>query len=479
MFFFFPHIYINNNSSPTSSKHPPLPNMAKPLEFLMVFCIYSFFIHRSAAAYSIGVNYGTVADNLPPPAQVASFLKAQTTIDRIKIFDANPDILRAFVNSTIAVTVSVVNGDIPAVAKLPAAQSWVANNISPFYRKTKINRIAVGNEIIATADKNLIAHLVPAMKSLHNALKLAGITDIQVTTPHSLGILSATDAPSTGRFRRGYDRVVFAPMLEFHRQTKSPFMVCPYPYFGFGPKTLNYALFKPNGGVFDNSTGKNYTNMFDAQMDAVYSAMKRLGYGDVDMVVAETGWPSAGDPNQPGVNVENAVSYNGNLVKHVNSGKGTPLMPNRTFETYIFSLFNENLKPSTSERNFGLFRPDFTPVYDVGILVNPQKGGPTPATPTSPSPSSSAASEWCVPKADASDEALQANIDFVCSHGVDCKPIQDGGPCFQPNTVRSHASYAMNAYYQSNGRNDFDCDFVHTGVITTDDPSYQECKYVS
>lgn len=149
-------------------------------------------------------------------------------------------------------------------------------------------------------------------------------------------------------------------------------MVSPYPFFGFTDNTLNYALFNPNGGVFDETTGLNYTNMFDAQLDAVYSAMKRLGYDDVDIVVAETGWPSAGDPDQPGISVGNAASYNGNLIRHVNSGKGTPLMPNRTFETYVFSLFNEDLKPSNSERNFGLFRPDLSPVYDVGILRNGQ-----------------------------------------------------------------------------------------------------------
>lgn len=149
-------------------------------------------------------------------------------------------------------------------------------------------------------------------------------------------------------------------------------MVNPYPFFGITtdrPETLNYALFKPNGGVFDAVTGLNYTNMFDAQMDAVFSAMKKLGYEDVELVVGETGWPSAGDPNQPGVGLENAASYNGNLIKHVNSGKGTPLMPNRTFETYIFSLFNENLKPTVSEQNYGLFKPDLTPVYDVGIFT--------------------------------------------------------------------------------------------------------------
>ncbi|CBI31680.3 unnamed protein product, partial [Vitis vinifera] len=385
----------------------------------------------SATAYSIGVNYGTLADNLPPPAQVANFLKTRTTIDQIKIFDSNPDILRAFASTGIGVTITVGNGDIPAITKLPAARDWVATHILPFYPSTKINYVAVGNEIMATADKNLIGHLVPAMKALHNALVLAKITDIKVSTPHSLGILSMSEPPSVGRFRRGYDKVIFAPMLEFHRQTKSPFM-----------------------------------------MDAVYSAMKVLGYGDVEIMVAETGWPSLGDPNQVGVNLENAASYNGNLLKHISSGKGTPLMPNRRFQTYLFSLFNENLKPgSTAERNFGLFRPDFTPVYDIGILKQSAGGAPTPTVPSG--------KKWCVPKPDATDEALQSNINYVCSTGVDCKPIQPGGACYDPNTIRSHASYAMNAYYQTSGRHDFNCDFANTGVLATSDPSHGPCQYIS
>lgn len=460
---------------------PHSSSPAKPSLFSIFSVIFlHHFLHHStvAADNTIGVNYGTVADNLPPPAQVASFIKDQTTIDKVKIFDANPDIIRAFANSNVSLTITVGNGDVLAVSKLPAARSWVSANVLPYYRQTKILRIDVGNEVIATGDKNLIAHLVPAMKSIHEALKLAGISDIQVSTPHSMGIMSRSEPPSSGRFRRGYDRVIFAPMLEFHRQTGSPFMVCPYPYFGFTSETLDYALFKPNDGVFDNVTSLNYNNMFDAQMDAVFSAMKRLGYDDVDIVVGETGWPSAGDPNQPGVSLDNAVSYNANLVRHVNSGLGTPLMPNRTFETYIFSLFNEDLKPGISEQNYGLFRPDFSPVYDVGILRNQQGVGPAPVTPTAPAPTADD-KKWCVPKDDATDAALQSNIDYVCGSGVDCEPIQNGGPCFEPNTVRSHAAYAMNAYYQANGRNDYNCDFMGSGVITITNPSYQECTYVA
>ncbi|GFS31176.1 glycosyl hydrolase superfamily protein [Actinidia rufa] len=268
--------------------------MAKLLLRLPIFyIIFPLSLHQPTASYSIGINYGTVADNLSPPSQVAAFIKSQTTVDKVKIFDSNPDILCAFANSSIAVTVA--DGDIPSIAKLPAAQSWISRNILPFYLQTQIRRIAVGNEIIATADKTLIAHLLPAMKLLRSALHLAGITNVQVSTPHSLGILSTSDVPSSGRFRPTFDRVILAPILEFHRQTKSPFMVCPYPFFGFTDQTLNYALFKPNGGVLDKSTGLNYTNMLDAQLDAVHSAMKRLGYGDMDIVLAETGWPSAGD----------------------------------------------------------------------------------------------------------------------------------------------------------------------------------------
>lgn len=219
--------------------------------------------------------------------------------------------------------------------------------------------------------------------------------------------------------------------------------------------------------------------MFDMLMDAVYTSMKKLGYGDVEIVAAETGWPSHAEPFLTQCTVENAASYNGGLLRKVSFGAGTPLMPKRRFETYIFGLFNENLKPgSLAEQNFGLFRPDFTPVYDIGIL----RGGPQEATPKPglPAPTKPAqGKKFCVAKAEASDAALQANIDYVCSKGADCKPIQSGGACFNPNNVRAHASYIMNTFYQTNGRNDFNCDFSKTGVITTADPSKDGCKYLS
>lgn len=79
--------------------------------------------------------------------------------------------------------------------------------------------------------------------------------------------------------------------------------------------------------------------------------------------------------------------------------------------------------------------------------------------------------QWCLPKAGADPDALQRNIDYICGLGLDCRPIQEDGACFLPNTVRAHAAYAMNAYYQAMGRNNYDCNFKETGAATTVDPS--------
>lgn len=273
--------------------------------------------------------------------------------------------------------------------------------------------------------------------------------------------------------------MIFRPLLSFLRSTGSPFMVNPYPYFGFTDRTLSYALFQPNSGVYDNATGITYYNMFVAQLDAVYSAMKKLGFGDVEIAVAETGWPAQGDPGQNAISVDNARSYNGNLIKWLLSSSGTPLMPNRTFDTYIFSLFNEDLKPGpTAERHFGLFNPDFTAVYDVGVMTT-KAGDPAPSSsPVNPAPAPATTTtnkKWCVAKPDASPAVLQSNIDYACGQGIDCSPIQSGGACFDPNTIISHATYAMNAYFQAAGRNPYNCDFAQTGLLTDNDPSYGNC----
>jgi hypothetical protein len=133
--------------------------------------------------------------------------------------------------------------------------------------------------------------------------------------------------------------------------------------------SLDYALSNPSHvGAVDPFTKLQYTSMLYAQVDAVTFAAARLGYGGVPVHVSETGWPSKGDANEAGATVENARQYNRNLLMRQVSGEGTPLRPRLRLEVYLFALFNEDMKPGpASERNYGLYQPDMSMVYNVGL----------------------------------------------------------------------------------------------------------------
>ncbi|PKA55580.1 Glucan endo-1,3-beta-D-glucosidase [Apostasia shenzhenica] len=83
---------------------------------------------------------------------------------------------------------------------------------------------------------------------------------------------------------------------------------------------------------------------------------------------------------------------------------------------------------------------------------------------------------WCVAKPSSDDSALENNINFACSQ-VDCSILQSGYPCFNPDKLISHASVAMNLYYQAKGRNYWNCYFSDSALTVTTDPSYGSCAY--
>lgn len=79
---------------------------------------------------------------------------------------------------------------------------------------------------------------------------------------------------------------------------------------------------------------------------------------------------------------------------------------------------------------------------------------------------------WCVAQAGVSQADLQNALDWACGLGMaDCKAIQKGGPCYDPDTLLSHASFAFNSYYQTNGNSDIACNFGGTASLTKQNPS--------
>ncbi|XVF05171.1 hypothetical protein REPUB_Repub05bG0148600 [Reevesia pubescens] len=318
----------------------------------------------------VGINYGQIANNLPSPSRV-SYLLRSLNISKVKLYDADPNVLVAFSNTNVEFNIGL-NESLQSMTDPVKAQNWVQQRVQPHLPQTRITCIIVGNEVFKTNDHQLWSNLLPAMQAVYNALVGLGLDkQVTVTTAHSLDILSLSDPPSAGAFRQDLGEYLDA-ILNFQAQIKSPFLINAYPYFAYKDKPnevpLNYVLFQPNQGTVDPITNLKYDNMLYAQVDAVYSAIKAMGHTDIEVRVSETGWPSRGDESEYGATPENAGLYNSNLLKRIEEKQGTPAKPNVPIDIYVFALFNENLKPGpASERNFGLYYPDGTPVYNIGV----------------------------------------------------------------------------------------------------------------
>ncbi|XP_073015445.1 glucan endo-1,3-beta-glucosidase 14-like isoform X1 [Primulina eburnea] len=327
-------------------------------------------VHAFTGTY--GVNYGRIADNIPAPESVVTLLKA-AKIKNIRIYDPDHGVLRAFKGSGIELIVGLPNEFLRDMSiGLDHAMAWVKENVEPFLPETRITGIAVGNEVLGGTDTELWEVLVPAVKNVYDALDRLQLADkVEVSSPHSEGVFASSFPPSAGAFKETL-LPYLRPLLQFFSQINSPFYVNAYPFLAYisDPShiDLKYALFESNPGIYDAKTKLHYDNMFEAQIDAAYAALEKVGFSKMEVIVSETGWASNGDENEVGANLKNARTYHRNLRKRLLKKKGTPYRPKMLVKAYVFALFNENSKPGpTSERNFGLFKADGSTSYDIGF----------------------------------------------------------------------------------------------------------------
>ncbi|KAJ9706375.1 hypothetical protein PVL29_001744 [Vitis rotundifolia] len=335
----------------------------------LVFLISGIVLPAVVAA--VGINYGQIANNLPSPDDVVPLVRS-IGASRVKLYDADPRVLRAFANTGVEFIVGLGNEYLSKMRDPDKALAWVKANVQAYLPETNITCITVGNEILTFNDTSLNDNLLPAMQGVHAVLVNLGLDkQVSVTTAHSLAILETSYPPSAGAFRQDLIECI-TPILNFNVKTGSPFLINAYPFFAYkaNPKQvpIDFVLFQPNQGVVDPDTNLHYDNMLFAQIDAVYSALASLGFKKLPVQISETGWPSKGDEDETGATIENAKKYNGNLIKLMSQKRGTPMRPNSDLNIYVFALFNENMKPGpTSERNYGLFKPDGTPAYPLGF----------------------------------------------------------------------------------------------------------------
>uniref|UniRef100_A0A0R0K0J7 glucan endo-1,3-beta-D-glucosidase n=1 Tax=Glycine max TaxID=3847 RepID=A0A0R0K0J7_SOYBN len=340
---------------------------------LLLFFMLPLSISASGDAF-IGVNIGSDISDMPGPTEIVALLKAQS-IQHVRLYDADQALLLALANTGIRVTVSVPNDQLLGIGQSNAtAANWVTRNVIAHVPATNITAICVGSEVLTTLP-NAAPILVSAINFIHSALVAANLDrQIKVSSPHSSSIILDSFPPSQAFFNRTWNPVM-VPMFKFLQSTGSCLMLNVYPYYDYqqsnGVIPLDYALFRPlppNKEAVDSNTLLHYTNVFDAVVDAAYFAMSDLNFTNIPIMVTESGWPSKGDSSEPDATVDNANTYNSNLIRHVLNNTGTPKHPGIAVSTFIYELYNEDLRSGpVSEKNWGLFYANGEPVYTLHL----------------------------------------------------------------------------------------------------------------
>ena len=335
-------------------------------------------------AQPVGICYGTFADN-QPTAQEAIPLIQSVGIQRMRLYGPDHNALQSLRNTKIEVVIGVPNEQLQSVASSQDnANQWVQDNIKN-YQEVNFRYVVVGNGITPAHDQTsqFAQFVLQAMQNIQNAISACGLQNkIRVTTAIDQSeILIQSCPPSQGQFRPEV-RQFIDPIIQFLVNNNNvPLLVNLHPYFSYvhnkadipsefdahgnsgQTPRLEYATFQRQDPILQDGP-LGYTNVFDAMVDSVHSALEKAGGSSLDVVVSEIGWPTDGGD---AATIENASTHNTRLINHV-LNNGTPKRPEKRIETYIFNLFDENKRDSEEfERHWGVFDNNKQAKYQINF----------------------------------------------------------------------------------------------------------------
>ncbi|GAV83145.1 Glyco_hydro_17 domain-containing protein/X8 domain-containing protein [Cephalotus follicularis] len=425
---------------------------------------------------SIGANWGTQATHPLPPETVVRLLR-DNGIQKVKLFDADYETLRALSKSGIEVMVGIPNDMLASLASsVKAAEKWVSKNVSTHITSSNVNirYVAVGNEpFLQTYNGSFLRTTFPALQNIQAALIKAGLSkQVKATVPLNADVYeSSSGLPSGGDFRADIHDLMLA-IVKFLYDNGAPFTVNIYPFISLYSDSnfpVEYAFFDGNASPV-NDGGTSYYNVFDANYDTLVYALEKNGYGALPIVIGEIGWPTDGDIN---ANVDYARRFNQGFVSHISGGKGTPKRP-YPFDVYLFSLIDEDAKsidPGNFERHWGVLTFDGIPKYQLNLGTT-NIGTLVPAKNVH-----YLERKWCVmkPSARLDDPQVAPSVSYACGR-ADCTSLGYGSSCGSLD-ARGNISYAFNSYYQKNNQLDAACKFPSLSMITKQDPSVESCRF--
>ncbi|WOL01902.1 glucan endo-1,3-beta-glucosidase 9-like [Canna indica] len=431
-------------------------------------------------AMAVGVHWGASSSSshpLPPSLVVPWLLKANG-VSRVKLPDADPSALASLAGSDIGVAIGIPNEMLRSLSSSKsAAASWVHDNVTRYLTGNgggvRIEFVVIGDEpFLLSYGQTFQPFVVGAATNVQRALAAVNLANkMKVIVPCSSDVYqSESNLPSKGHFRPDLNRTMIE-LLSFLNKYRSPFVIDINPILSFQQNknfSLDYFLFETNSHPLSDGPHK-YKNYFDMSMDTLVSALSKVGYEDMDIVVGKIGWPTDGAMNAtPAI----AQSFMHGLINHLQSKAGSPLRPKRPpKETYIFSLLDEDqrsIKAGGYERHWGIFTFDGQAKYnlDLGqgskVLANAHDV-------------EYLAQKWCVVNNNKEMSNVSSNALEACSD-ADCSALSPGGSCSGIDWP-GNVSYAFNSFFQLHDQSADSCDFGGLGLITTVDPTVGDCRY--
>ncbi|KAF6164052.1 hypothetical protein GIB67_037818 [Kingdonia uniflora] len=468
--------------------------MTKPhLSILVIVIVILIWSSGLMVECGIGVNWGTLSPHRLSPSVVVDLLK-HNHIKKVKLFDADPLVLRGLMGSGLEVMVGIQNEMLMALGSSPlVADNWVHLNVSKYLVKGGVDiryfillyfraislflnidlqpqeqsgGIETDHNVSFLRPISIIC--CPALLNLQQSLARANLASyIKLVVPCNADAYESS-LPSQGAFRPELTEIM-TQLVSFLNSNGSPFVVNIYPFlslYGNSDFPQDYAFFE--GTSHSVTDGQNvYSNAFDGNLDTLVAALSRMGYNQMPIIIGEVGWPTDGALS---ANLSAARAFNQGLIYHVLSSKGTPLRPRvPPMDIYLFGLLDEGAKstlPGNFERHWGIFSFDGQAKYPLnmgnGLLKNAKNVEYLP-------------SRWCIADPSRDLSGVANHVRLACS-AADCTTLYYGGSCNGIGT-KGNISYAFNSYYQLQKQNSKSCDFDGLGLVTFLDPSIVITKY--
>lgn len=319
---------------------------------------------------AVGINYGRLASS-PLPHNVAIQKVKDLGANAIKLFDTDHNVLKELSNSGLRVMTAIPNGDLEKYAHDGNACLEYAKSVKSFLdRNVRIEWVAVGNELTASWYQNRYTNiLMPTLINLRDAFAKSGLSGrVKLVVPLDLSILSVSYPPSASEFKPELVPLMKDILYFLKNNGDSPFVVNVYPMITKVENSgipLDFVLLEGREhGYWDE--GKFYKNLLEAQLDAVYHAIRKVGYETDNIMIGEIGFATGGAEI---ATFDNARRF---LKNFMNSRRdGTPLI-RKSIPTFLFAFIDEDLKDTCGgrtefEKHWGLHHADGNPKSDVRL----------------------------------------------------------------------------------------------------------------